>query len=97
MIVGYSGFAFFVLGMIFGYKSTTLPLFPFIGFAVFSLSMFYVFWGIRCPRCRRRLTPIMSYGSPLSISKKIKYCPFCGVDIDSELEEITVMGSGLEI
>ena len=88
MIVGYSGFAFFVLGMIFGYKSTTLPFFPFIGFAIFLLSILYVFWGIRCPNCRHHLTPITSYGNPFSIPKKIKYCPFCGIDIDSELKEI---------
>ena len=88
MIVGYSGLAFFVLGMILSDKSTTLPILPFIGFAIFFLSLLYVFWGIRCPQCARRLTPITSYGGPFSVSKKIKYCPFCGIDIDSELKEI---------
>ncbi len=88
MILGYSGLVFFVLGMILSDKSTTLPIFPFIGFLVLLLSIIYVFWGIRCPNCRNRLTPITSYGSPFSVSRKIKYCPFCAIDIDSELQEI---------
>jgi hypothetical protein len=88
MILGYSGLAFFVLGMIFSDKSTTLPIPPFIGFAIFSLSLLYVFWGIRCPECGHHLAPITTYGSPFSISRKNKYCPFCGIDMDSELEEI---------
>jgi hypothetical protein len=88
MILGYSGLAFSVLGMIFSDKSTTFPILPFIGFAIFLISILYVFWGIRCPNCRQHLTPITSYGSPFSVSKKIKYCPFCGIDIDSELKEI---------
>jgi hypothetical protein len=87
MIVGYSGLGFFVLGMIFSDISTTLPILPFVGFAIFLLSILYVFWGIRCPRCRNHLTPITSYGSPFSIPKKIKYCPFCGVDIDTEFKK----------
>jgi hypothetical protein len=85
MVVAYCGMAFFVLGMILSDKSSGLPILPFVGFPIFLLSIAYVFWGIRCPRCRYRLTPITSYGNPFSISKKIKYCPFCGIDIDTEL------------
>jgi hypothetical protein len=88
MIIAYSGLAFSVLAIIFSDKSTSLPILPFIGLAVFLLSLIYVFRAMRCPRCRHYLLPIMSYGSPFSVSKKIKYCPFCGIDIDSELKEI---------
>jgi len=88
MILGYFGLAFFVLGMIFNNKSNTLPILPFIGFVIFSLSLLYVFWGIRCPKCGHRLTPITTYGSPFSVSTKIKCCPFCGIDMDSESEDI---------
>ena len=87
MIVGYSGLTFFALGMMLSDISTTLPIFPFAGFAIFAVSMVYLFWRIRCPRCRHLLTPIMSYGSPLAISKEIKFCPFCGIDIDTELKK----------
>jgi len=86
MITGYSGLVFSVLAMILSYKSTGLPILPFAGFAVFVGSMVYLFWAIRCPCCKNRLTPIMSYGSPFSVSKKIKYCPFCGIDMDTELK-----------
>jgi hypothetical protein len=88
LIIGYSGFAFFAIGMIFNDKSGSLPVLPLIGFAVFFVSMFYAFWGIRCPRCRGNLGYIVMYfSSPFSISKKIKYCPFCGIDLDTELKK----------
>jgi hypothetical protein len=74
--------------MIISDKSARFPIVPFFGFAFAFVSMFYSFWGIRCPNCKGNLGIMaMSYGSPFSVSKKIKYCPFCGIDIDTELKE----------
>ncbi len=87
-MIGYSGFAFFAIGLILSDKSGILPIFAFIGFAVFFVSMFYALWGICCPRCRGNFGYLAMYhGSPFAISKKIKYCPFCGVDVDTELRK----------
>ncbi len=88
MLTGYSGLAFFVIGMILSDKSGNLPILPFIGFAVFFVSMLYALWDIRCPRCRGNFGYVaMYYGSPFAISKKIKYCPFCGVDVDTKFKK----------
>jgi hypothetical protein len=89
LIITYSGIAFFILGMVLSDKLELSPFWPFIGFAVFFvLIMLYGFWGMRCPRCQCNLANVtMYYGPPLSVSKKIKYCPFCGIDIDTEFKE----------
>jgi len=86
LVISYAGFAIIVVGMIFSDKSGNLPLFPFVGFAVFIASILYAFWGIRCPCCSGNFGYVaMYFSSPFAISKKIKYCPFCGVDIDNEV------------
>jgi len=42
--------------------------------------------GIRCPSCQNRIgqliTPIG--GSPFSVSRKLRFCPFCGVSGETE-------------
>jgi hypothetical protein len=87
LIIAYSGMAFFLLGMLLSGKFESFPIFPFIGFAVFMASIGYAFWGIRCPRCAGNFGIVAMYwGSPFSVSKKIKFCPFCGIDIDTELK-----------
>jgi hypothetical protein len=50
--------------------------------------MIYAFLGIRCPNCKGNLGYVaMSSGTPFSISKKLKYCPSCGIDMDTEFKE----------
>ena len=43
--------------------------------------------GIRCSSCQNRIgqliTPIG--GSPFSVSRKLRFCPFCGVDLDAQI------------
>lgn len=88
LMLNYSGMAFFIIGMIFSDKSGALPMIPFIGFGVAFVSMVYAFLRIRCPNCKGNFGYLAMYaGNPFSLSKKIKYCPFCGIDIDTELKE----------
>jgi ribosomal protein S27E len=48
--------------------------------------MMYAYIDIRCPQCNNSLGELVIYsGHPFSISGKFKYCPYCGVDIDSTL------------
>jgi len=69
-------------------KSGSIPIFPLIGFSVFFVSIsFYGYWAMRCPHCKGNLGHFLYYGPPFSVSKKVKYCPFCGVDVDIELED----------
>jgi len=46
------------------------------------------FYRLKCPRCRTALGTvtfrIISYGK--SFSRRIDYCPYCGVSLDQPLE-----------
>ena len=89
MLVGYSGFAFTVIGVILSDKSNGLPLLPLIGVPVFAICILLVTQTLRCPSCSGNLgRATMAYGSPFSISKSIRYCPFCNADLDKEITKI---------
>jgi len=58
-----------------------LQLPAFIGF--FG-AVVYVLFAIRCPRCNGRLgQTFASHGIPFS-ETKVRFCPFCGLDFDSQ-------------
>ena len=52
---------------------------------------------IRCSKCNGALGWVTSWppGGPLSISRKSRFCPFCGVSFDSEHEENMDAGSNV--
>jgi len=55
-----------------------------IGFAVFLFAVYYSHFRIRCPVCKGNMGQLVMFlGSPFLSSKNIKYCPFCGVNIDT--------------
>src|SRR5258705_7986041 len=57
------------------------------GFGVFAAGMFYLRFFVRCPRCRGEIGYVVStLSTPVSISRGIRFFPFCGVALDSELE-----------
>jgi hypothetical protein len=90
VIFSYSGMVLLFLGIILVDKSTFgwLLILPFVGFAVSVISGLYVFWRIRCPQCKGNFGYVaMYYGTPFSLSKKINFCPFCGIGIDTEFKE----------
>ena len=61
-----------------------VSLLAFIGLI---LETIFLMFGIRCPKCKAALGHTLSYPPQgLSISDKIKFCPFCGVSLDSEIE-----------
>lgn len=41
--------------------------------------------GLCCPKCRENLARVVSQYGAFSVSRKLKYCPHCGLDLDSEL------------
>ena len=84
-IVAYSGFALFALGMVLDagepWFSVALP-----GFAVFFAATVYLLLFLRCPACRGPIGYTVNHPSgPFSVSRKIRFCPFCGIPLDSEL------------
>lgn len=84
-IVYFVAFPVFIISILVGinYNYKPIILFAVAAFIIMFVSLFYLLYGIRCPRCRNFLGPITSYfGWPFSISKKINYCPFCGIKMD---------------
>ncbi len=83
ILILFSGIAFMVIGAFLTGKDNTFPLIPFLGFVTALIIYFYALWQwIRCPSCKNRWGSIAMYeGGFLSISKRLKYCPYCGISI----------------
>ena len=84
MLTGYIAFGAFALA---GFLSTInrvfLPL-TLTAFLVFAACSLFLIYGIRCPRCRNAIGyTFVGSGVPFSASK-IRYCPYCALDFDSE-------------
>jgi hypothetical protein len=62
-------------------------LFILIPFGLFAFTVLYSFVGIRCPKCKGGLGYALNWpwAPGFSVSERIKFCPFCGVDLDSEI------------
>lgn len=74
------GFIAFVLSLFFPSLFVCVP----IGLLVFGFV--YLLLGIRCPRCQNRVG--QNLGNLKSFSKtgkKLKFCPYCAIDLDSEI------------
>jgi hypothetical protein len=60
-----------------------------MGFFIGGAGVLLGLYGIKCPNCKGTLGYILSNsGSFLTKSKKIRFCPYCSVDFDSNLETI---------
>jgi hypothetical protein len=53
--------------------------------AAFVIMYLAVTLGFRCPRCRGQWGFLAMYAGPvLSIRKDLRFCPYCGADLDGE-------------
>ena len=89
LVFTWSAFLLFIIGL---FLSQAYPVFISIGvlgFLGFMSGVFFLLFGIRCPQCKGQIgyAIIWPPGRLFTISKKIKFCPFCGVDIDSEIQK----------
>ncbi|HNN63717.1 MAG TPA: hypothetical protein PKH78_11775 [Candidatus Obscuribacter sp.] len=58
----------------------------FIPFLLGGLVMVAVQFATKCQACGGNIAPIiMATGNPITASKKVKYCPYCGISIDTEI------------
>ena len=85
----YSAFLLYTIGL---FLSQVYPVFISIvvlGSLGFMAGVFFLLFGIRCPRCKGNIgyAIIWPPGGLFTISKKIKFCPLCGVEIDSEIQK----------
>ena len=79
-----------VVGVVLGaYVHGAFGLLFFPGALVCVAGVLYMLFGIRCPQCRGTLGHMSKYQIRAfwGIPKRIRFCPFCGVDLDSELPE----------
>jgi hypothetical protein len=59
-----------------------------IGFAGFFVATLYRIYGIRCPRCSGQIgMSITQFGAGFSMPTKFRFCPFCGVALDNQMEQ----------
>ncbi len=89
IMITYFGFAFFlfvsILSMRYGKSmSSLLGLISLVGLAIGIFGLFYSVYAIKCPKCKQRWGYMALYGGLFSIPKSVKFCPFCGHDIDAE-------------
>src|SRR5262245_6109755 len=86
-IVTYLGFGWFLAWMALTRAEPPWLFVAFRGLVVFFAGTWYLVFLLRCPSCRGRIGYTVSYmSSPFSVSRKIRFCPFCGVALDSQLE-----------
>lgn len=84
-LVAYSGVALFFVGILLSPVTPYMFTLALIGFGLTFVSVVYSFFAIPCPRCKTAWGYVAMYsGGLFSISKKIRFCPYCGVDIDSD-------------
>ncbi|MCX5834485.1 MAG: hypothetical protein NTV99_08265 [Deltaproteobacteria bacterium] len=94
-ILLYFSFAIFLLGFLFSVIFPAFAVIGFWGFGIFFVTLGYAYFGIRCPVCRGIWGILaMRSGTPFSISRKLKFCPYCGVDLDSQDERMLLNRTG---
>lgn len=85
-----AGFALMLVGMyvVAFLKSPWATIVPGIGFVMIVASGLFRTFAIRCPNCRNPVGAFATnpLGGALGISPKVKVCPFCVIELDSQLE-----------
>ena len=82
----YSGFTAFIVGIFLIPVNRIFFILALFAFAVVFITMIYAFYRVRCPRCNNSWGYIAMYpGGPFSISKKLKFCPYCVESLGSDL------------
>ena len=92
MLLMLPGIVCFAGGMILGEQ--TAGLFLAVGlagfFCMFAVVLLMLF-AIRCPRCGGNLGYAVAWPTTwnYSVSPEIRFCQFCGVDLDTDMKEIS--------
>ena len=86
-LVLYSCMSVFIIGVLLGNVHPALIILGILGFAGAFITLIYTYYnGIRCPKCENAWGLLaMQTGGPFSLSKKLRFCPFCGANLDSDL------------
>jgi len=60
-----------------------LGLMGLVGLAIGIFGIIYPAYAIKCPKCEQGWGYMALYGGLFSIPKRVKFCPFCGHDVDA--------------
>ncbi|MHB1426146.1 MAG: hypothetical protein ACYC3I_23530 [Gemmataceae bacterium] len=72
-----------------------VPLAALPGLAIFIFTLLYAnFFAFRCPRCGGNWAVLAVQRYFFILDRRIRYCPYCGADIDNEIVEQQVQGEG---
>ncbi|OGV63210.1 MAG: hypothetical protein A2283_21270 [Lentisphaerae bacterium RIFOXYA12_FULL_48_11] len=77
-------------------KHTGMPPLMLLAFAGFMGCVFFMLFGLRCPNCKNNLGYAIQWPTSFwGISDKLKFCPFCGVELDKEMKDLRTRPSSL--
>jgi hypothetical protein len=87
-VATYGGFALFAVAIVLGVGGPPVLAVALPGFMIAMVGVVWLLLFIRCPSCRAAIGYTVSCaGNPFSLPPKIRFCPCCGVALDSELGE----------
>ncbi len=82
----FSAFTFLIISLLISSSYKPIIFFAVLAALACIISLLYLLFGIRCPKCNNYLGIIISYfGGPFAISKKFNYCPFRGIKMDDRI------------
>ena len=83
-------FILFGIFLITASATHSLVFLPFVPFLGYGACIIYLYYGIRCPRCRSPIAYLtyMNRGGYFRLSKNIKFCPFCGLEMDENRAQV---------
>jgi hypothetical protein len=85
-LLAYIGLLIFAWGLFNSIANQRTAMMALAGLALSWLAIFYILLAVRCPKCRGPVGASAAFSSGLlAMPKKVKFCPYCGVDIDSEI------------
>jgi hypothetical protein len=82
------GFALFAGGGFIAsqHPNSAYAVIPLLGFAAFGAAVLYGWLAVRCPFCSKPIGSIAMRQSPFFTSARFRYCPYCGRDLEAELD-----------
>ena len=59
-----------------------------VGAGVLLLGLLAHHFWVQCPRCRGALGRVAAQFSPFQFPKRLRFCPYCSLDLDSPLDGV---------
>ena len=86
VLIAYAGMGVFAFGMAVSAGQLPWVAVGIAGFVTSAAAILYLMFFLKCPACGGRIGYAISYpGGPFSVSRKIRYCPFCSASLDSDV------------